>query len=91
MEKITGDEPAFPFWATNECGYGDAQVTYDRDGYKSVLNFSPGLTIRQYLAAKAMQGMLADSTINLARVAKLAAQQADMLISALNNTENPNK
>jgi len=46
----------------------------------------PGLTKREYFAAKALQGLLADpSTIISKNVAQDAVKLADHLIQALNN------
>jgi len=46
----------------------------------------PGLTKREYFAAKALQGLLADPTTIISKtVAEDAVKLADHLIKALNN------
>jgi len=46
----------------------------------------PGLTKREYFAAKALQGLLADPTTMISKtVAEDAVRMADHLIEALNN------
>jgi hypothetical protein len=91
MAKITGNEPAFPFWKWNEAGYGDAVVMRDRDGNQTINEYNSGLTIRQYFAIKAMNGLLSDSSMQLNEVSFIAIQQADALIRELNETTNPNE
>jgi hypothetical protein len=92
--KITGNEPAFPFWTYNEAGYGDAVVMRDMDGNQTINDYEPGLTIRQYFAAKAMQGYIASFTgDNIGKsddVARRSVDYADELIRQLNEKLNPN-
>ena len=48
------------------------------------IQFCPGLTIREYFAAKAMQGLLADPNQDRSSLVKGAAGFADELIKELN-------
>jgi hypothetical protein len=45
---------------------------------------NPGLTKREYFAAMALQGLLADNTYNTDVAANVAVDFADLLIEALN-------
>ena len=95
MEKITGNEPAFPFWEYNENGYGNA-VVYNEGIPKDNIPFNRGLTIRQFMATKVMAalisgpGFVMDPGIHEV-VAKEAVKFTDELISGLNSTPNPNE
>jgi hypothetical protein len=91
--KITGKEPANPFFKWNEAGYGDCVVIYSENGAKQFIPYQEGLTIRQHFASQAMQGIIAtfppggmgyslESVIPI-----LAVKYADMLIDELNKTE----
>lgn len=96
MEKITGNEPAFPFWEYNQDGYGYSVVFTSYDIYQNILPFNRGLTIRQFMAAKVMAalisgpGFVMDSGIHEI-VAQEAVKFTDELISRLNSTPNPNE
>ena len=52
--------------------------------------FSLGLTKREYFAAMAMQGMLANRINGYKFLAEESVMMANALIEALNNTDNPN-
>lgn len=54
-------------------------------------NVQFGISIRAYLAAKAMQGLLSNTNIDLApcEIAQDAVLYADALIAELNKGENP--
>lgn len=89
--KITGNEPAFPFWTYNEVGYGDAVVMRDTEGRMTVNEFKPGLTIRQHFAALALLGILSRQGWPMEdNTAEMAVKYADALIKKLNETPNPN-
>lgn len=96
MEKITGNEPAFPFWEYNENGYGYSVVFRNSDTNQNILPFNRGLTIRQFMATKVMAalisgpGFVMDPGIHEV-VAKEAVKFTDELISRLNSTPNPNE
>ena len=85
--KIKGNEPINPFLKWNEAGYGDAITIYDNEGGKQILPYESGITIRQYYAGLAMQGILEAGSFMNEQVAKLAVQQADNLIEELNKSE----
>ena len=87
MEKITGNEPAFPFWDYNSWGY----IYYDAGVENNVLPFNRGLTIRQYFAGLAMQALYTEGTLTLSQISRYAVEQADGLIKKLNDTPNPNE
>lgn len=93
--KITGNEPAFPFWKWNEAGYGDAVVMRDNNGGMTVNEYCSGLTIRQHFASMAMQGYVASHTgeclPNPSDVARRSVEIADVLIAELNSKPNPNE
>lgn len=83
ISRIHGDDPAFPFWGPGG-GYGDA-VVLERNGSKEILDFKPGLTKREYFAAKALQGLLARGGAQKVGVTDLLALDiADDLIKTLN-------
>lgn len=79
MEKINDGGPAFP---------QALAVTKDRDGYESVMDSQDrcvgGMSIRDYFAAKAMNGLISDSTVKDTpdRIAKGAYAVADAMIRA---------
>lgn len=71
------NESAFGFAATLECPQGNDQI------------YSPGLTKREYFAAMAMQGMLANSAEGNTEwdyntIAKHSCIAADALVEQLN-------
>lgn len=49
--------PAFPFFTHNKDGYGNTLVVA-LDGEQQYLPFEPGMTLRDYFAAKAMAASL---------------------------------
>jgi hypothetical protein len=51
---------------------------------KPLENYYPGISVRYYFAAKAMQGMLSDPSCQLApeRLVQLAYQYADAMLKA---------
>jgi len=75
MSKITGNEPmhsiAMPGFYYPDGGHEDRYV---RDG----------ITIRQYFAAMAMQGILAGTNTDLDNIGVCAVDAADYLIAELN-------
>lgn len=91
MTKITGNEPAQPFevsgYIGNPLGGSDINTTKK----------FPGLTIRQHIAAMAMQGILAsgigctnDKDSNLTdhkSVSEASVNYADALIAELNTQQ----
>ncbi len=83
--KITGNEPVNPIVFEQDNGYGVRMMHFE----------SSGITLRQYFAAKAMEGCIA-STSSLEQWAKKeeiaakAVEYADALIKKLNETRNPN-
>jgi hypothetical protein len=72
--------------------FGFSETRYDPDTRKPIGTLAHrGLSKREYFAALAMQGLIASETANdfdrsrtPEDVAKLAVDQADMLIEALN-------
>lgn len=69
----------------------DAENDFDNLGgaflRRLIPNPNGGLTKREYFAAMAMQGLLAESKINEATVAILAVDYADELIKRLNKEQ----
>lgn len=65
------DESAFPMYA----------------GEKDDFSIQYGITVRQYFAAKAMQGLLASGRVTDALTPEGAVKLADALIAALNKEE----
>jgi hypothetical protein len=64
-------------------------MSYDNSAFpRKIGEQAPGLTKREYFAAKALQGLLADpSTIISKNVAEDAVKLADHLIKALSNEQ----
>lgn len=89
MEKITGNEPAFPFWEYNQDGYSVSFMSSDIN--QNILPFNRGLTIRQYFAALAMQALCTHDSLTHVQVSRYAIEQADDLIQKLNSIPNPNE
>ena len=82
MEKITGNEQAMPRTGWRAAQGGDAHNTEPE----------LGLTIRQYYAGLAMQGLLArykeyPSDSNMDTIAKSSVIAADALIEQLNRKQ----
>ena len=69
------DEPAFP-------GYGSADVKAQCEAHG--MSYSPpqGMTLRDYFAAKALSGSLADPEVNgsFENIAKFAYKMADAML-----------
>lgn len=79
-----GQEQAFPFFEWNVAGYGDC-VTLEIGGQTQHIPFSRGISTRLYVAAIAMQGMLANPNPDVVRmaeesIAKLSLIYADELL-----------
>jgi hypothetical protein len=87
--KITENAPANPFFKWNEAGYGDSITIYDENGGKQHIAYQEGLTIRQYFASMAMQGIISNTkeTRGIRASCNLAVQIADALITELNKTD----
>jgi hypothetical protein len=62
-------------------------MNYDNSAFpRKIGEQAPGMTKREYFAAKALQGLLADPTTMISKtVAEDAVKMADHLIEALNN------
>lgn len=81
--------PAFPIkveWAQDSIGFDGEECKRNTTSYYS------GMTLRDYFAAKAMQGILANSEANRSwtddDVAKFAYRQADAMIAERNKAKN---
>lgn len=83
MNKITGKESVSPTGVGQITSDADQKAIYKYYGYS-------GITLRQYFAAMAMQGILANAKVyrdsSLPSVCEQAIYQADALISELNKT-----
>lgn len=80
MKKIDPNSQAFPRAGSEDRTSGDMP---DGNGYDGPTS---GLTVRAYLAAMAMQGLLANSGLDLtfSDAAVSAVKDADALIAELN-------
>ena len=91
MAKITGNEPAFPFWTYNEAGYGDAVVMRDKDGSPTFNEFNSGITIKQFMATQILAGLVTENearpVYDYYELARKATGYAKSLIEALNDQE----
>ena len=71
MSTTNNDWTAFPF-----------QITLpNADGKTETTHYNAGMTLRDYFAAKAMQGLM-DAAMPMAEIAKEAYQMADLMLKA---------
>ena len=90
MGKITGNEPAQPVVVEQMTPVRPDQRPHPKP-VSMIQVESPGLTIRQEFAARAMQGYISAGNNNspdMERIAHLAVTQADWLIAELNKPTN---
>lgn len=90
MAKITGNEPAFPFWEYNENGYGNA-VVYNEGIPKDNIPFNSGITIKQFMATQILASLVNENerrpVYDYYEMAKKAVGYAKSLIEVLNEQE----
>lgn len=92
MSAPLADQLAFP-GIVGVTGYGSSTPVVLPSGVTAWVDHASGLTVRQHFAAMAMQGLLMSNSVSVPRGfgrsteaavrAKLAVQEADALIAAL--------
>lgn len=92
MAKITGNEPAFPFWDYNDGGHGNAVTFRNEEGVpKDYIPFNSGITIKQFMATQILAGLVTENearpVYDYYEMAKKATEYAKSLIEVLNAQE----
>jgi len=85
MSKETG-EPAFPAMTAEPIGYGDGFFSAPGpNGERQFVNTFPGMTLRDYFAAHALQGLCAKYILNSPQdqitLAQLSYELSDAMIA----------
>lgn len=83
MNVKDGDEPAFP--VESRVTEFEVNTTFGHQSGSSVFQF-PGMTLRDYFAAKAMQGDIFDQGLegreSLKHIANMSYEMADAMMEA---------
>lgn len=92
-DLLLGQEPSYPFFSSNESGYGDTVVFTDSNNNRVFLPFNRGISTRLLIAKDAMCAMLSNSNANRVYedVTKVVAESfrcADELLKQENEKNN---